>query len=191
MWSIGSEPFHPPIPGLRERLNDPNGRVTDVKGFLKNLDKEAEITGKQILLAGGGPVALDIAEFFAENDNQVTIVEMLPEIGRGQDSFSKQYIQEVFAKHKVVSLLSHRLEEVRDGSVLVSCGGERKEIPYDYAFSALGLKAKPVETNVWHALETAGIPCVSIGDGKQARQMYYGIAEGRDVVEILKAMNFY
>ena len=80
---------------------------------------------------------------------------------------------------------------MRDGSVLVSCGGARKEIPYDYAFSALGLKAKPVQTEAWRALEATGIPCVSIGDGKQARQMYYGIAEGRDIVEILKAMDFY
>ena len=191
VWSIGSEPFHPPIPGLLEQLNDPDSRVTDVNGFLRDLDKEAEITGKRILLAGGGPVALDIAEFFAENGNQVTIVEMLPEIGRGQDNFSKQYIQEVFTKHKVVPLLSHCLEEVRDDSVLVSYGGEQKEITYDYAFSALGLRAKPVQTDVWRALEAAGIPCVSIGDGKQARQMYYGIAEGRDIVEILKAMEFY
>jgi len=191
VWSIGSEPFHPAIPGLQERLNAPNGRVTDVNGFLKNLDKEADITGKQILLAGGGPVALDIAEFFAENGNQVTIVEMLPEIGRGQDTFSKQYTLEVFAKHKVVTLLSHRVKEVRDDSVLVFCGGEQKEIPYDYAFCALGLRSKPVETDIWRVLETSGIPCVSIGDGKQARKMYHGIAEGRDIVEYLKAMDVY
>ena len=48
-----------------------------------------------------------------------------------------------------------------------------------------------METDIWRVLETSGIPCVSIGDGKQARKMYHGIAEGRDIVEYLKAMDVY
>ena len=71
VWSIGSEPFHPAIPGLQERLNAPNGRVTDVNGFLKNLDKEADITGKidSVLNPSGGSITADsIGELIIQKD---------------------------------------------------------------------------------------------------------------------------
>jgi len=191
VWSVGSEPANPPIPGLREQLASPAGKVRDVNGFLDHLDEEAAITGKQIVLAGGGPVALDVAEFFAQNGNQVTIVEMLPEIGRGQDTFSKIYIQELLAKHHAKILVSHRLEEFRPDCVLVSSSEGSQEIPYDYAFSCLGLKSRPRQADLLDELAEAGIPVLQIGDSKAPRQIYDGIAEGRNVVETLKVLGFF
>lgn len=189
--ATGSEPLLPPIPGLRQQLGAPDTRVFDVEGFLANLKSEAAITGKRIALAGGGAVALDIAEFFAENGNRVHIVEQLPEIGRGQDICSKRYMAELLAKHNAAIYTSHRLEEVRADAFLVSSDGQEKTIPFDYAFICLGLRAKEQPPALQRHFAQKGVPFVCVGDSKGARRILEGISEGRNIIETLKMQGFY
>lgn len=191
VWCTGSEPAHPPIPGLVEHLSAANARVMDVLGWLRSLERLSVVKGKEIVLAGGGPVALDVAEFFAENDNHVTIVELLPQIGGGQDGFSRQYFRELLEKHNATILTSHRIEAITDEAVVVSGEAGRRELPYDYAFCCLGLRAKPIDATVCEELTVCGIQLLCIGDSKQPRLMYDGILEGRNVIERLKAMGYY
>lgn len=191
VWAVGSEPARPPIPGLNACLADPNAKIMDVLGWLNSLDHLAGITGQEIILAGGGPVALDIAEFFAVNGNHVTIVDILPEIGRGLDNFSKRYFLELLEKHNATILLSHRIEEFTPSTMLVSGIDGQRKLHFDYAFCCLGLKpkAKPVEAEQYFARKN--IPMITVGDGKQPRQMFEGISEGRGVIEALKSMDFF
>ncbi len=190
-WCAGSKPLLPSIPGLHEQLSAPDANVYDVEGFLNNIDSEAKITGRRIAIAGGGAVALDIAEFFAENHNQVSIIEQLPEIGRGQDRFSKQYMEELLRDHGTEIYTLHRLQEVRAGSFLVSSDGEEKVVPFDYGFVCLGLQSNDQQTKLQEHFEEEGIPLIYIGDSKRARRIYEGISEGRGIVEVLKLYGFY
>ena len=189
--SVGSKPLLPPIPGLYRQLQAPDTKVYDVESFLANLDSEARISGKRVALAGGGAVALDIAEFFAENNNQVIIVEQLPEIGRGLDNFSKQYITELLSKHGAEVYTSHCLEEVASNEFLVSSDGQTKVLPFDYGFICLGLTPVSQQNEMELHFEQKNIPFIRIGDGKHARRIFEGISEGRNIVELLKVRGFY
>lgn len=191
VWSVGSRPLLPPIAGLREQLAAQDRNVFDVEDFLENLDWEAEISGKRIALAGGGAVALDIAEFFAEQNNQVSIVEQLPELGIGLDQFNRRYITDLLREKNAELFLSHRLEEVRDTSFLIARDGKTEALPFDYGFICLGLRPNGQQPELQRHLEEQNIPFVPIGDSKRARRMFEGIAEGRDVVETLKLCGFY
>ena len=191
VWSVGSRPLLPPIPGLHEQLFQQGAKVFDVEGFLENLDRMAEISGSRIALAGGGAVALDIAEFFAENNNQVSIVEQLPELGTGLDRFSKGYIVDLLCEKNTEILTSCRLEELQESAFLLSQGDTTKLLPFDYGFICLGLRSNAQPLELRQHLEEQGIPFVSVGDSKRARRIYEGIAEGRNITETLKLLSFY
>lgn len=191
VWSVGSRPLLPPIPGLHEQLFQQGAKVFDVEGFLENLDRMAEISGSRIALAGGGAVALDIAEFFAENNNQVSIVEQLPELGTGLDRFSKGYIVDLLCEKNTEILTSCRLEELQESAFLLSQGDTTKLLPFDYGFICLGLRSNAQPLELRQHFEEQGIPFVSVGDSKRARRIYEGIAEGRNITETLKLLSFY
>lgn len=42
-----------------------------------------DMTGKKVVVIGGGAVGLDVVEFFAPRGADTAIVEMLPMIGNG------------------------------------------------------------------------------------------------------------
>mgnify|MGYP000708217776 FL=1 len=88
-------------------------------------------------------------------------------------------------------MTSHRIEAITDEAVVVSGEAGRRELPYDYAFCCLGLRAKPIDATVCEELTVCGIQLLCIGDSKQPRLMYDGILEGRNVIERLKAMGYY
>lgn len=191
VWSVGSKPLLPPITGLCEQLSREGTKVFDVDGFLSNLEWESEISGKRIALAGGGAVALDIAEFFSKNNNQVSIVEQLPELGAGLDRFNKGYIIDLLHEKNAELLTSCRLEEVRADSFLLSQGTDTRLLPFDYGFICLGLRSNPQQPKLQQYFEQKGIPFIPVGDSKRARRIYEGIAEGRSITETLKLLGFY
>ncbi len=41
-----------------------------------------DLTGKKVVVVGGGAVGLDVVEYFAPKDADVSIVEMMPVIGK-------------------------------------------------------------------------------------------------------------
>ena len=66
--AAGAKPVVPPIPGIDGKI------VLDVVNVHKNLDK---ITGKNIVICGGGLSGADLAlELQTEFDKQCTIIEM-------------------------------------------------------------------------------------------------------------------
>ena len=191
VWCTGSVPTHPPITGLAECLAEDNSHTMDVFGWLQSLKRLSTVKGKEIVIAGGGPVALDVAEFFVENENHVTIVEMMPQIGGGQDVFSRQYFRDLLEKHNATILTSHRIESFTNKAVIASGEQGQRELPYDYAFCCLGLKSRPMDPAVLGKLTEKKIPLHIIGDSKQPRQMYEGIWEGRCTINILQSLGFY
>lgn len=191
VWSAGSKPLLPPIDGLHEHLNTAHGSVHDIAYFLEHLEQEAASSEKRIGIAGGGAVALDIAEFFAENGNQVFLVEQLPSLGKDLDLFSKRYMEDVLAKHQAEIYTSHRLIAVHSNSFVVSDEQGTKVLDFDCAYICLGLQANTMPILLQQSLQQKGIAVSSIGDGKQARRIYDGIQEGRAIVDTLNVLGFY
>ena len=192
VWSTGSKPLLPPIKGLHEMLSDPEAPVADIDGFLKNLTENDTLRGKTIGIAGGGAVALDVAEFFAQRGNHVFMVEMLPAVGEGLDKFSKGYAMALLEENNAELFCSHRLEEVKKNAFVVSSQGQEKELAFDYGFICLGLRAnQDAAAEMQEHFEEQGVVFTQIGDCVRARRVFEGVTEGRNIVELLKVHGFY
>ena len=192
VWSTGSGPLLPPIKGLHENMNDETAPITDIAGLLKDLENAGRISGKTIGVAGGGAVALDVAEFFAERNNHVFMVEMMADVGMGMDRFSKDYFMKVLNENKAEIFRSHKLEEVKKNAFVVSADGQTKELPFDYGFICLGLRANRADCEEMREyFEDRGILFAEIGDCVRARRIFEGVTEGRNIVELLKVHGYY
>ncbi len=82
------------------------GMISHINDFPKDLE------GKKVAVVGGGAVGLDVVEFFADRNADISIVEMMDQIGRDLDPVSKNDTKTMMKKHNVhqlTKLLSLRL----------------------------------------------------------------------------------
>lgn len=182
--ATGSVPALPPIEGLKDTVD--NGAVGTVKDFIRDIDKYiGDFSGKKIAIAGGGAVGLDIMEHFAELGADVTVVEMLGDIGRDNDIITKMYMGEFIPAHGVKVLTGTRILEVKEGIFVAENKDGSIEVPFDHGFLCLGLKAE----NELAAKIEESFPektVITIGDCAAPRKIIDAIAEGRNILSVLK-----
>lgn len=188
--ATGSLPLLPPITGLMDNIDKEGSNVHSILHLLNHLDDYAEdLTGKKVVVIGGGAVGLDVVEFFAPRGAQVSIVDMLPVIGNGLDPITKCDMGEVMKKYNVTQMPSTGLKEVRSDNFLVENNGEQKELPFDYGFMCLGMKSNnPVLPGLKEAFQD--VPVLTVGDSTRARRIIEGTSEGRDVLLTLERKGF-
>lgn len=191
--ATGSSPLLPPIEGLHENLGKENSRVYTILDMISHInDYPEDMTGKKVAVIGGGAVGLDVVEFFAPRGADVTIVEMLPVIGNGLDPVSKVDITTLMKKYGVKQMPNTALKEVRPDNFLIEADGEQKELPFDYGFVCLGMKAEhPVLQKIREAFEEDDqIEIVNIGDSVRARRIIDGTEEGRNILNTLERRGY-
>lgn len=191
--ATGSSPLLPPIAGLHENLGKEGSKVYTILDMINHLSEYPEdMTGKKVVVIGGGAVGLDVVEYFAPRGADVSIVEMMPIIGNGIDPVSKVDINTLMNKYGVKQMPNTALKEVRPDNFLVEISGEQKEIPFDYGFVCLGMKAEhPVLQNLRDAFgEEDQIEIVNIGDSVRARRIIDGTEEGRNILNILERRGY-
>ena len=182
--STGSVPLLPPIEGLHENLNCDDANVYSIKNMINNVNNYPDdMTGKKVVVVGGGAVGLDVVEFFAPRGAQTTIIEMLPSIGNGLDASSTSSMKECMEKHQVRQMVNTALKKVNAHSFLVAYNGKEEELPFDYGFVCLGMKAY---APVWEAIEAEfegkDVEVLNIGDSVRARRIIDGTDAGRHMV---------
>ena len=173
-------------------------RTTKLKNLFTFTNMEADVDFVRslkpniIVNASGGAVGLDVVEYFAPRGADVSIVEMLPIIGNGIDPVSKVDINTLMNKYGVKQMPSTALKEVRPDNFLVEADGEQKELPFDYGFVCLGMKAEhPVLQNLRGAFgEDDQIEIVNIGDSVRARRIIDGTEEGRNILNTLERRGY-
>ena len=191
--ATGSSPLLPPIAGLHENLGKEGSKVYTILDMINHLGEYPEdMTGKKVVVIGGGAVGLDVVEYFAPRGADVSIVEMMPIIGNGIDPVSKVDINTLMNKSGVKQMPNTALKEVRPDNFLVEINGEQKELPFDYGFVCLGMKAEhPVLQNLRDAFgEEDQIEIVNIGDSVRARRIIDGTEEGRNILNILERRGY-
>lgn len=99
------------------------------------------MTGKKVVVVGGGAVGLDVVEFFAPRGAETTIIEMMPVIGNGLDASSTSSMKECMEKHHVRQMTNTALQKVNAHSFLVKYDGKEEELLFDYGFVCLGMRA--------------------------------------------------
>ena len=76
--STGSAPLLPPIRGLHDRIDKEGSKVASILGMINHInDYPEDMTDKKVVVVGGGAVGLDVVEFFAARNAEISIVLLL------------------------------------------------------------------------------------------------------------------
>ena len=191
--ATGSSPLLPPITGLHENIDKEGGKVSSILNMIEHVEEYPEdLTGKKVVVIGGGAVGLDVVEFFAPRGADVSIVEMMPVIGNGIDPVSKSDINTLMKKYNVRQMPNTALKEARPDNFLVETKDGQEELPFDYGFVCLGMKAEhPVLQQLREAFEDDDhIEIINIGDSVRARRIIEGTEEGRNILNTLEKRGY-
>lgn len=190
--ATGSNPLLPPIKGLKEAMEKENSKVASIKEMIENIPNYPEdMTGKKVVVIGGGAVGLDVVEFFAPRNAKISIVEMQPVIGKDLDPVTKVQTSTLIEKHDVLELTNTALLEVKDNSFIVRRDGKEEELEFDYGFVCLGMRANaPVLKSLRENFDSSKVEIVNIGDSVRARRIIEGVQEGRNILNTLRKRNY-
>jgi NADPH-dependent 2,4-dienoyl-CoA reductase/sulfur reductase-like enzyme len=166
--ATGARPFTPEIPGIEKK---------DVVGAWEILSGEAK-SGENVIVLGGGQVGLEVANFLAEKNKKVTIVEMLNDFAAEMPIRRKMFLMDKFKTKGGKILTETKVVEVTDTGVVVDYPGGRKSLEADTVVVAAGSKS---DRNLIQALEKL-IPKFKkffvIGDCLQPRKALEAIDDG-------------
>ena len=190
--STGSAPLLPPIAGLKDRIDNENHNIYSILGMISHInDFPKDLEGKKVVVVGGGAVGLDVVEFFADRNADISIVEMMDQIGRDLDPVSKNDTKTMMKKHNVHQLTKTALLEVKDSSFLVKGDGEPYELPFEYGFVCLGMRSQgQLYQNLTEEFSSEDVEIMNIGDSQRARRIIDGTQEGRNILTILEQRGY-
>ena len=171
--ATGSKNMTPPIKGL------------DTAGVLNPCDVllGKTVTGHKVLVAGGGLIGAETADFLAEQGRKVTVVEMKPEIAEDLDPYGKPMLIRELKNHDVTLLADAAIQEFRkDGIVYKDVN--HPEVPeqildgFDSIVLALGTRSyNPFGEEIKKMVPEVYV----IGDAKKAGKVYAATHEAVDV----------
>ena len=83
------------------------------------------------------------------------------------------------------------LQEVKDSSFLVKDAEGERELPFDYGFVCLGMRAQgQLFAELSDAFVSDDVEILNIGDSKRARRIIDGTLEGRNILNTLTQMGY-
>lgn len=180
--ATGSKPLLPPITGLLDRIDKDGEKIYSILGLINNVKmfEGLDLKGKKIAVVGGGAVGLDVVEFFTAKDAQVTMIEMLPMIGRDLDHITKVQMMAMVKENNVDVMTNTALREVKSDSFKVNRNNEDMDVEFDYGFVCLGMKAEaPMLGDLQEKFGDTNVEVINIGDSVRARRIIDGTQEGR------------
>jgi len=188
--ATGSAPLLPPIAGLKDRVDKEGSKVKSTFGFINDVDTYGDCKGKKVAVVGGGAVGLDVVEFFAERGADVTVIEMMPVVGKDLDTNTKLDVYNIIKNNNVKVMTNTALQVVNDDSFTVKTPvGAVVEMNFDYGFVCLGMRS---ENSGFPATEAyaaeKGVKLFNIGDSGRVRRIINGVEEGRNIIKTLEIM---
>ncbi|MCL2496092.1 MAG: dihydrolipoyl dehydrogenase [Clostridiales bacterium] len=142
----GSSAIIPPIEGAREMY---------AAGFLLTNREILDIAAppQSLVVVGGGVVGLELASYFNSAGTEVTVVEMLPQIGGGLDGELSEILLKDLQKKGIRFILNARITKVADGALFYEQAGQTQELNCEKALMSVGRSANVKDLG----LEEAGI----------------------------------
>ena len=121
--------------------------------------------GNRILMIGGGMTGVETADFLAEHNKAVTIIEMRPDIALDEASAPRFFLIPRLREHGVEWIVNATVKKILpDGVIYEQNGSEYTCSGYDTIVLALGVKANnPLE----EAARALGKQVFVIGDAAQ------------------------
>jgi NADPH-dependent 2,4-dienoyl-CoA reductase/sulfur reductase-like enzyme len=166
--AIGAKQIEPNVP-IDEKMKCFN--AWDV------MTREEFISGKDIVVLGGGFVAAEIAEMIAEEGKYVTIIGRRHQIAFDMEPKSRQVLIGRLDALNVQMVVQTHVEEVTDKMVKGRNrdDGSVVEVHADTVVNALGLESLQFSTQ---AIEKAGIDTYVIGDSKEVNGIAEAVRDG-------------
>ncbi len=142
IMASGAKPFVPKIEGLKKYY------------WTEFLDDDMLPENKNIVVVGGGLIGLEVASKLVDNNNNVTIVEMLDEIARGMEMIEKALTVKKLKEKQTKILTNHKLVKVDGNKLFLESDGKTVELNnIDDIVIAIGMKSyipfEPENTKVY------------------------------------------
>jgi len=128
--ATGALPLMPKLPGIKG---------TNVVTSWEVLNGR-EVGGK-VVIAGGGMVGCEVAEYLVNRKKNVTIVEMLPEIAIDLEASNRSALMERFSGYKLNIMTNSVVEGVNAKELVIRKDGKKKTVAADTVVIALGAVA--------------------------------------------------
>tara|TARA_R110000868_G_scaffold110286_1_gene298969 strand:+ start:5997 stop:8120 length:2124 start_codon:yes stop_codon:yes gene_type:complete len=130
--ATGAFPFVPPIPGIEKVKYLVSDNLWDIK-----------VLPRKLVILGGGPIGLEMAQAFSRLGSKVTIVEMATRLMSKEDSDVAEVISNRLEREGVEVLTSHKAIRFDDEKTLI-VQYEGREISIDFSdvLVAVGRKAR-------------------------------------------------
>ena len=144
--ATGSDAVVPPIPGLKEGLD--NGFVMTNREILDDTKLP-----ENFVCIGGGVIGLEMACYFASVGVKVTVIEMMDKIAGSTDADICKVLMKEYKKRGMEFLLSARVLEVTKDAVIYEQNGEKKSAPCDKVLLSAG--RRPTTADI--GLEAIGV----------------------------------
>jgi len=167
--ATGAEPLIPRIPGTDQE------NVVTAWDVLRGKAK----VGEDVIVAGGGLVGCETAEYLAEMGRNVKIVEMLDDIGVDIEANTKSLLKLRFAKLPIEVFTKTKVDEIAENGVTVTDHkGEKHLLRADTMVLALG---SVPNRRVAEDLKDKCNKFYLIGDCVKSRKILEAIHEGSRV----------
>lgn len=164
--ATGSRPFIPSIQGA-----DQDFVVTAHDVLLGKTEP-----GNRVVVIGGGLVGAETADMLGQQCEQVTIIEMLPQIMKDGEAAPTKYMKERFSQNGVQIHTSTKLLEIGDHTVTAEKDGERFVLEnIDTVIVAVGVKT---DRTLLDSMEHVSCKVLKVGDANGVKNGYLGIREG-------------
>nr|AWI66878.1 Enoate reductase [Piromyces sp.] len=174
--ATGGHAIHPNIPGAQEDY------VCTTTPVLKG---EICPEGKNVVIIGSGLTGLDTAELLVHHKNKVTLVDMADTIAPGAVTMTLEEIVPALKKDGVTFLLGHKLDEIKDHTVVLSSKkAGNTTLPADVVVLAVGVKSdNALATELKKA---TSVPIYTIGDAEKPGRIVHAIHKAFHTVRKLK-----
>jgi 2,4-dienoyl-CoA reductase (NADPH2) len=151
--ATGSKPSVPPIKGLNKYY------------WTEFLNDEQLPSNKKVVIVGGGLIGVEVASKLVNNNNEVIIIEMLPEVANGMEMIEKVLTLKKLKEKGVKIYTSTIVKEVVNDRKIIAEGenGDVEIDGIDYIVMATGMKP---ETGLYENIKDK-IDVAVIGDAKK------------------------
>ena len=192
--ATGAEPVTPELPGVEA------GHVLDAWYVLQG---KARPKGN-VLVVGGGAVGLetglalarrgaltpeqvhylalfeaeswdDLSGLIADGSHKVTVLEMLPKVGKGVGRSTKWILFALLKRFGVKLETKAKVTSILPGKVLAEVDGEEKEFAADTVIMAAGARPK---NSLGRELKERGFTVLSVGDAEMVGNVLDAVAAG-------------
>jgi len=125
---------------------------------------------------GGGATGCEVAHHLAESGSAVTIIELLPKVGKALESMTRKILLRKLRSNKTRIMTETKLKKVEDNGVFVS-DKDGRETFLEAERVVIAIGSRP-DNMLYEQLQSLGYEIHRIGDCLEPRSAKTAIYEG-------------